>query len=208
MLDVLGAAVVGLALGAATGIPLGVLNAALVEAAARVGRRHALGIGVGGALADGAHAALAFGGLAPLLTRHAGLERSLALVSAAVVLGYAIVVVRRRAPAAAAPDRGAAAARAGGAFGRGVAIGVALTLPNPAPLLAWVAVAGALPAATTGAAIASAAGVLVGSAAWFAALAHLASRGALDGAAARWLPRAVAALLVAFAAWAAWRGLR
>ena len=94
MIDALAALAAGAALGAATGIPLGVVNLALVEAAVRAGRRHATGIALGGALADGTIAALAFAGLAPLLPPD--LRRAMLFLSAAVVLGYAAWVWKKK----------------------------------------------------------------------------------------------------------------
>jgi len=201
VLDLLYALSLGLVLGAATGIPLGVVNVAIVEAAAQKGRHHATGIGIGGAIADGIHAGLAFAGIAELLRRVRVLERWLLIASAAIILGYAAVVWRRRVPAS-----HGARARIEGSAVRGVFVGIALTLPNPLPLFAWVVVAGAvLPSATLAVALTGAAGVAVGSAVWFAALAGLASRGSLDGAATRWIPRVVAVLLAGFATWTAIR---
>jgi L-lysine exporter family protein LysE/ArgO len=198
VIDALAALAAGAALGAATGIPLGIVNVALVEAAVRAGRRHATGIALGGALADGTHALLAFVGLAPLLTPD--LRRAMLAVSAAVVLGYALLILRRsvydtdQRENRARPDR-----RPG--FGRGVAIGVGLTLPNPAALAAWVAVAGVVvPEASVGVGIAGAVGVVIGSAAWFALLARVAGTEAMRGRVARWLPRVVAVVLVGFVA--------
>jgi threonine/homoserine/homoserine lactone efflux protein len=202
-LDEVYAAGIGAVLGAATGIPLGVVNVAIVEAAARHGRRHATGIGLGGALADGIHAGLAFAGISELLVRHHGLERGLAIGSAVVVLAYAVVVWRRRVPS----SHGARARATEGSAARGVGVGLALTLPNPFALLAWVAAAGAvLPSASRSVAVCGAVGVAVGSAVWFAVLARLASRGALD-AATRWVPRAAAVVLAAFAAFTVVRAL-
>ena len=204
MSDALSAWLLGVVLGAATGIPLGVVNVALVEAAVRVGRRRALGIGLGGAAADAIHAALAFAGVAPLVARSAEALRWLTLVSAAAIVAYAIRVWRAG-PAAPSLDDGPPPP---GTLRKGFALGLGLTLPNPAPLLAWIAVAGAvLPRASVATGLAGAAGVGLGSAAWFMALAHLASHGKLRGPIARWLPRAVAIVLVALAAAAAARTL-
>jgi threonine/homoserine/homoserine lactone efflux protein len=178
----------GLALGAATGIPLGVVNLSVVEAAARRGRAHATAIGIGGAIADTVHAGLAFVGIAPVLDAHPETLKVLAAVSAAIVLGYAVVIMRGRA-------RARTPRRAGG-----VLLGLMLTLPNPAPLAAWIAVAGAiLPGAAPPVGIAAALGVGLGSAAWFALLAHLAARGRSSPILTRWLPRAVAIVFVAIA---------
>jgi threonine/homoserine/homoserine lactone efflux protein len=192
--DLAYALAVGAALGAATGIPLGVVNVAVVEAAQRSGRRHATGIGIGGALADTVHAGLAFAGIAPLIAREPALVRGLTVVAALVILVYAVRVWQSRgdiAEVAAGPPR---------SLGRGVATGLVLTLPNPAPLLAWVAVASAvLPTASVPVGLAGALGVGVGSAAWFVLLAALASRHALRGRLARVLPGIVAILLVVLA---------
>ena len=198
MIDALAALAAGAVLGAATGIPLGVVNVALVEAAVRAGRRHATGIALGGALADGTHAALAFAGLAPLLTPD--LRRAMLFLSAAVVLGYAIWITRRGVHSTAQPSERYTAPRSPG-FGRGVVIGLGLTLPNPAALAAWVAVAGVVvPEASVAVGIAGAVGVAIGSAAWFALLARVAGTEAMRGRVARWLPRVVAVVLVGFVA--------
>jgi threonine/homoserine/homoserine lactone efflux protein len=86
-------------------------------------------------------------------------------------------------------------------FGRGVVIGLGLTLPNPAALAAWVAVAGVvMPRASVAVGVAGAVGVAIGSAAWFALLARIAGTEALRGRVARWMPRMVALLLVGFVA--------
>jgi threonine/homoserine/homoserine lactone efflux protein len=199
-IDALRAWLVGAALGAATGIPLGVVNVAVVEAAARASRRRAIGIGLGGATADAIHAALAFAGVAPLVARRPALVEWLTAVSALAIVAYAIVVWRSR------PAEISDAPPPPGTLRTGIAVGLGLTLPNPAPLLAWVAVASAvLPRASIGVGLAGALGVGVGSAVWFAVLGHLASRGRLRGSFARWLPRVVALALVGFAAIAAGR---
>lgn len=207
--DAVLAAAMGVGLGAATGVPLGVVNVSVVEAATRVGRGHATGIGLGGALADAVHAGLAFAGIAPWMGRHPAAMRVLAVASAAIVVGYAAWVWRGRTSRAGAPAGPAPARRTG--VGGGIALGVALTLPNPAPLAAWIAVAGALwPHATPEIGAAAAAGVGVGSALWFALLAWLAARGAERARGAtvtRWLPRVVAVALVAIAAVAVARAL-
>ena len=197
VIDLLVAAGSGLALGAATGIPLGVVNLSVVEAATRAGRAHAIAIGIGGAIADTIHAGLAFVGIAPVLDAHPSAMRVMAAGSSVIVVGYAIVIMRARVRPITARTT------------RGLLTGLALTLPNPAPLAAWIAVAGALlPGAAPAVGIAAAIGVGLGSAAWFALLAHLAARGRSSTLVTRWLPRAVALVFVAIAIAAlvrAWR---
>lgn len=185
------AAGIGLALGVLTGIPLGVVNVAVIELAGR-DRRRATWLGAGGAIADATHTTIAIVGYGAVITRSAIATRVLAVVSAAIVIAYAAWIVRGRrgtdVPARPVP---ASAARA-------MATGLALTLPNPGALMAWTAVAAALfPAVTTGEAIACAAGVGIGSAAWFATLARIAAHTRLGDR--RWAANAVAAVLLALA---------
>ena len=197
MIELLAALAAGAALGAATGLPLGIVNVALVEAAVRAGRRHATGIALGGALADGTHAAIAFAGLAPLLPASA--HRLLLALSATIVLAYAALLLRRPPRRPASGQEEPCPYRPG--FGRGVVIGVGLTLPNPAALAAWVAVAAVvMPEASVAVGIAGAVGVAIGSAAWFALLARIAGTEAMRGRVARWLPRVVAIVLVGLVA--------
>ena len=63
LVNVLVAAALGIALGVVTGMPLGVVNVAIVDAATAGRTRFAIGVGLGGALADTVHAALAFVGV-------------------------------------------------------------------------------------------------------------------------------------------------
>jgi threonine/homoserine/homoserine lactone efflux protein len=188
------AAGLGLALGAVTGMPLGVVNVAVVDAAAAGHRRFAIGVGLGGAAADTAHAALAFAGVGRLVTSRPEFVRGLAFAAAVLIAGYAIAAWRGRPVRRPAADASSAP--------RGFLTGALLTLPNPGALAAWVAVAASLlPAATPAAAAALAAGVGAGSAAWFAALAHLVSRVPPDHRALRIVPRAALVALVGIAAY-------
>ena len=50
--------------------PIGVVNVAIVDAASRGEKRFATGIGIGGAIADAVHAALAFVGIGKLVAAH------------------------------------------------------------------------------------------------------------------------------------------
>ena len=81
---------------------------------------------------------------------------------------------------------------------RGFASGLALTLPNPAALGAWVAIAAVLwPSATTSIAVSLALGVGIGSAAWFVFLAGLVAKISPDHRALKIVPRVA---LIAFVA--------
>jgi L-lysine exporter family protein LysE/ArgO len=186
------AAVLGLGLGVITGMPLGVVNVAIVDAAVAGRRRFATGIGLGGAVADAAHATLALVGLGRVVTAHPAISRGLALAAAVLIVGYAITAWRRRVLPRAIRDESR--------LGPGLATGVALTLPNPGALAAWVAVGAALwPDATVGEAIVFGVGVGAGSALWFSLLAHFASRVPREHRALAIVPRAALVAFVAIA---------
>jgi threonine/homoserine/homoserine lactone efflux protein len=193
------AALVGIALGAVTGMPIGVVNVAIVDAATRGQARFARGIGLGGALADAVHAGLAFVGVGQLVAAHPHVVQAMAIVAATLIAGYAVSSYRR-------PARTSTPSRARGGF----VTGLVLTLPNPAALIAWIAVAAVLwptlaVAPTVVPALALAVGVGIGSAAWFVLLAHLVSKLPAGGRIARYLPRVALAILLAIAAIGLWR---
>lgn len=184
--DVAGAAVLGVVLGVVTGLPIGVVNVAIVEAAARGERRFAIQVGLGGALADAVHAAIAFLGIGRVADHVP--QRTLAVVAGCIVVAYALLALRRHAGAAPRPRR------------YGVVTGLVLTLPNPAALGAWFAVAAALwPSIDVTPAIALAAGVGIGSALWFTVLARVVAALPAGHRIVRWLPRVAVALLAAIA---------
>jgi len=194
--NVLGAVGLGLCLGVITGLPLGVVNVAIVDAVAAHRRRYAVGLGIGGAVADTVHSLLAFVGVGRLVTEQPDLVRILTIVAALTITAYAVLAWRRhRRPAIRPP-----AAITSSSLGRGIPSGIALTLPNPGALAAWVAIAAALwPHANLGEAISLGLGVGVGSAAWFALLAHLVSRLRRDHPALAYLPFVALAMFVGVA---------
>lgn len=183
------AAGLGLTLGIVTGMPLGVVNVAIVDAATHGRTRFAVGIGIGGAVADTVHSAIAFVGVGHVLSHYPTATRAFAIAAALVVAGYAVLAWRMRShPAPATPRR------------YGVVTGLFLTLPNPAPLAAWVAVAGAVwPTIPRGSAVVLAAGVGVGSALWFTALARFIAGLPREHRVTRVLPRIALVLLAALA---------
>jgi threonine/homoserine/homoserine lactone efflux protein len=175
-------------------MPIGVVNVAIVDAATRDGARgstrFATGIGLGGALADTVHSSLAFAGIGHLIAAHPTWTRAMAIAAAIIIGGYvAVALLQRRAPS---PPRHRAST--------GIATGLLLTLPNPAPLAAWGAIAsavwptiGLVPALVVGGSVG------IGSAAWFTLLARTIGRLPRDGRTARWLPRIALVLLAALA---------
>ncbi|HEY4175344.1 MAG TPA: LysE family transporter [Kofleriaceae bacterium] len=178
--------------GAISGMPLGVVNVAIVDAALAQENRYALGLGIGGALADTVHASLAFLGLATLITKRPELERILALVAGAVILVFAILSWRRHRERSTKTYEHPTVLR-------GLASGISITLPNPAALAAWVAVASAVPAGSTDTAIAAAVGAGIGSVAWFILLGNLVGRLSPHNRFIEWLPKIAIVVFVAIA---------
>jgi len=208
-LGVVRAAGFGAGLGVATSMSPAVVNVSIVDAAAAGRRWFATGLGLGGAAADVVHAALAFAGVGGVVIVDPRLVRGLAIGAAAVILAYAALAWRRRGPARTgdAASAGGSNASGGGSpvragqLGRGAVTGFLLTLPNPAALGAWVAVAAATwPGAAIGEAAVIAGGVGVGSALWFTLLARWVSRVRRDHPVLTWIPRIALAALIAIAA--------
>lgn len=210
-LGVLRAAGFGVGLGVVTGMPIAVINVAIVDAAAAGRRRFAIGLGLGGGAADTIHAGLAFAGVGGVVLADPRLVRVLAIAAALAIVAYAVAGWRRRrgppthapggldAPGAAA-DRAAVPPPGGDRLGRGAATGFTLTVVNPAALGAWVAVAAAAwPDAAPLEAAVIAAGVGAGSAAWFTLLARWISRVRRDHPALAVIPRIALLLLIAIA---------
>jgi threonine/homoserine/homoserine lactone efflux protein len=194
--DVAGAAVLGVVLGVVTGMPIGVVNVAIVEAATRGERRFAIQIGLGGALADAVHSAIGFVGVGHIVTAHPQWSRAMAIVAGCVVVGYALLALRQHQVAEPRRRR------------YGVLTGLLLTLPNPAALGAWIAVAAAVwPAIHVVPALVLAACVGAGSALWFALLARWVAALPADHRVVRWLPRIAIVLLVAIAGFGLGRAL-
>ncbi len=222
-LGVVRAAGFGAGLGVATSMSPAVVNVSIVDAAAAGRRWFATGLGLGGAAADVVHAALAFAGVGGVVIADPRLVRGLAIGAAVVIVGYAAFAWRRRRGSrssaaahrddAASSDRGAAggepSARRGRQLGRGAITGLLLTLPNPAALGAWVAVAAAAwPGAAPSEAAVIAGGVGVGSAVWFTLLARWVSRVRRDHPVLAWIPRIALTALIAIAAIGVVRALR
>lgn len=194
MTPLLAAAGLGLLLGVLTGMPLGIVNIAIVDAAIARRRSFALGIAFGGALADATHAALAFLGIGRVVAARPEWTRILAVVAGVIIIGYAVVAWRRGSTPS--TDRSTTA----DTIGRGAATGLALTLPNPGALAAWAAVAASLwPAASVPESLVFAASVGLGSAVWFALLGKLVARVRRDHPALKYVPRVALVLFVALA---------
>jgi arginine exporter protein ArgO len=204
---------IGAALGAITGIPIGPLNVAIIDAAYRHHLRRAIAVAIGGAVADFTYASLGILGLGQLLTAHKIVPPILYGVSGVVLIIYGILTARAQPvdPGMAGQEEANGRSYFWGGFG----MGIALILLNPATLITWVVIVGSAMADTTRSeGIAAAIGVGAGSTLWFTVVAYLANHGKkVLGKKTVLLTRIVGlgligygAFSIARAGWHLWRG--
>ncbi len=205
---------IGAALGALTGVPIGPLSVAIIDAAYRHHLRRAVAIAVGGALADLTYAAVGILGLGPLLIAHKAVPPILYGMSGVVLIIYGVLTVRAQPidPGGAGQEEAIGKHYFWGGFG----LGVALILLNPATLITWVVIVGSAMADTTQSeGLAAALGVGAGSAFWFTTVAYLADHGKkVLGKKAVWITRVVGLALIGYgvfsigrAAWYVYRAV-
>ena len=168
---------IGLGVGVAACIPIGIANIIVIDAACRHGARRALGAGLGGAVADGIYASLGIFGIGPLLDRYPSAPLVLYAITGGVLIGYGGVLLRTRPLMLGTDDQRPATGRVGELW-RGFTIGIVATLLNPSALVTWVVIVGAHATGITRAeAAAWVAGIVVGAFAWFVVVVVLARRG-------------------------------
>jgi arginine exporter protein ArgO len=187
----------GALIGAVTGVPIGPVNVAIIQAAYRHHVKRAIAVGLGGALGDFTYALLGILGLGPVIDSHPVLPPILYGVSGLVLVVYGAITVRSRPVDTASKT----AADAGGAyFWSGLGTGAMLILLNPAALIAWLVVVGAAFAGVDPIEGMSAAfGIFAGSMTWFTVVAYLADHGKkVLGEKALWITRVVGFLLLCF----------
>jgi threonine/homoserine/homoserine lactone efflux protein len=189
----------GIVLGFVGGIPVGPVNAAVIDTALRKCFRRAFATGLGGAFCDFVYCLVCTLGLGTLFKSVPSLEPMFLGVGGVVLLVFGLKTVRtpKMAPEAyshpPAPVQGRELV---GAFLQGVL----LTVMNPAAVVSWVLLASTVLAGVKdlGAVYASG-GVFVGTSMWFLFIAWLASKGRVKlGSNAVWVTRAVGGLLVAY----------
>lgn len=205
---------IGAAAGALTGVPIGPVNVAVIDAAYRHTMHRAMGVAVGGALADGLYAALGVLWVAPMLAQYPSITPVLYLVSGLVLLAYGFLTARSQpvAPAQATPD---APQMSSTSLGRrewlaGFRVGLALILLNPAAIANWVVImANLIPKADAAGGVGFAIGVTVGSFGWFALVAYLTQKGkSVLGEKAAWIPRLVGILLMVYSVYLLTKAVR
>jgi L-lysine exporter family protein LysE/ArgO len=187
----------GFLLGLIGAIPVGPVNAAVIDTALRRSFRRALAIGLGGAFVDLVYCQLAVAGLGTLFARVPHLGPVLLGVGGVVLIAFGLVSMR--APAAEPVGPKPPMARA---LARAFLSGVLISVMNPAVLLSWVLIASTLLAdVSVHAAPFAGLGVFVGTSLWFLIIAYLARRGRVRlGRKAIWVTRIVAALLIGYGA--------
>jgi threonine/homoserine/homoserine lactone efflux protein len=198
---------IGVAAGALTGVPIGPVNVAVIDAAYRHTLRRAIAVGLGGAVADGLYSALGLLGVTPVLRTYPSVPPILYSISGIVLMIYGFLTARSQpvTPAPPAPSDHPSAADSVVMRRRetwsGFTLGLALIVLNPAAIVTWVVIVGSIiPDTTTYEGIACAAGVMCGSFGWFALVAYLTQKGKhVLGEKAAWIPRVVGVALMLYA---------
>lgn len=185
---------IGLSIAAPVG-PIGLLT---IQRTLAQGPRAGLATGLGAALADAVYGAVGAFGASALIATLTGLRAWLVVGGGAIMLWLAWQIWRSPPPqrAAAVPD--------GRTLGRHFAGTFVLTLSNPATILSFVAIFGALAGRIDGAApLPMVSGVLLGSALWWLLLTSVVGRlrHRFDDRWHRRINRTSALLLAALALW-------
>jgi threonine/homoserine/homoserine lactone efflux protein len=196
--------VIGVLAGALTGVPIGPVNVAVIDASYRHTLRRAIAVGLGGACGDGLYSGLGVLGVTPVLRTYPSVEPILYGVSGVVLLVYGFLTARSQpvAPATGAdvPDASQSVV-ARREMWSGFTVGLALIVLNPAAIVTWVVIMSSMiPAHTHLEGLACTFGVLVGSIGWFTLVAYLTHKGKnVLGEKAAWIPRVVGIGLMLYA---------
>jgi len=197
----------GFAAGALTGVPIGPVNVAVIDAAYRHTYRRAIAVGLGGACADGLYSALGVLGVTPALRAYPSASPIMYAVSGVVLLVYGFLTARSQpvTPAVPAAVDDSVPPPSSAVFARqemisGFKIGLALIILNPAAIVTWVVIVGIIPQGTTFHGLCFAVGVMCGSFSWFALVAYLTQKGKhMLGDKAAWIPRVIGMALMIYA---------
>ena len=202
---------IGIAAGALTGVPIGPVNVAVIDAAYRHTFRRAIAVGLGGALADGMYAALGVLGISPILSSYPSVPPILFAVSGVVLLIYGFFTARSQ-PVAPAADAGGSQSKLdpGREIREGFTVGLLLIILNPAAIVTWVVIMGTIiPEPTLWGGIACAVGVMIGSFGWFALVAYLTQKGkSVLGEKAAWIPRLVGVALMVYSVYLLFKAVK
>jgi arginine exporter protein ArgO len=191
---------IGFAAGLLTGIPIGPVNVAVIDAAYRHTLRRAIAVGMGGAIADCLYASLGVLGVSPLLQANPSVPPILYGISGIILVGYGLLTARSR-PVTPASSEAPRAPNPSKEMWSGFTVGVALIALNPAALITWVVIIGSIlpDDSSTSQGVSLAIGVLLGSFLWFGTVAILTHRGKhLLGDKAVWIPRIIGVGLMGY----------
>ena len=200
--------VIGVAAGALTGVPIGPVNVAVIDAAYRHTFIRAIGVGMGGACGDGLWSGLGVLGITPILRQYPSVPPILYAVSGVVLLVYGFLTARSQpvAPAAPVTDDPPASDSVVTRLARrqlwsGFTVGLALVVLNPAAIVTWVVIlSNQIPSASPIEGVSFTIGVMLGSVGWFSLVAFLTHRGKnVLGDKAAWIPRIVGVGLILYA---------
>ncbi len=199
---------IGVAIGAVTGVPIGPVNVAVIDAAYRHTLRRGIAVGLGGAVGDFCFALAGLGAFGPHLIDQPGVKPALYGISGVVLVVYGLLTVRSQPPPA--PSAPPHSVPPGREFWSGFWVGLGLIFLNPAAIVTWVVVVGGnFAVAGFGEALIASVGVFLGSAAWFVLVAYIADHGKrLMGDRAVWITRVVGVGLVVFGCYQLYRSIR
>lgn len=191
-------------IGLAIAAPVGPIGLLVIQRTLDHGRTVGLATGLGAAVADACYGAVGAFGVAVVMNALQAARVPLAVAGGALLLWLAWRSW------SAVPAETAAAVDAAPGLGASFAATFVLTLSNPATILSFIAIFGAMGARQTQAPspLPLVLGVLLGSALWWLVLSAAVARARhhIGLPARRWIGRASALLLAAFALWQ-WLGL-
>lgn len=192
--------VIGVLAGALTGVPIGPVNVAVIDAAYRHTLKRAIAVGLGGAVGDLVYSALGVLGVTPVLRTYKYVPPILYAVSGVVLLVYGFLTARTQ-PVQPAATAGAHEQPTARELRQGFLTGFFLILGNPAAVVTWVVIMGGIiPDADPIEGVMCSIGVLVGSFGWFALVAYLTQKGKhMLGEKAAWIPRVIGVGLMVYA---------
>lgn len=201
---------IGATVGVISGVPIGPVNLAVIDAAYRHSLRRALVVGVGGALGDGVYALIGILAMGPVLARYPVVSPVLYAVSGIGLFIYAIRVIRSQPDMPVRKPHHARSVPKQEPLWSAFLVGLGLVLMNPASIITWVLIVGLfLHGVTPADGLAAAAGVSVGGFAWFTGVAHVAEHGKnIIGEKTLKITRVVAYLILGYSIFAVLRALQ
>lgn len=198
----------GAAIGALTGVPIGPVNVAVIDAAYRHTLRRGISVGLGGAIGDFFFSGAAMLWVGPHVIGRPGVKPVLFAISGIVLVVYGILTVRSQPPST--PVAVPHSVPPSHEVWNGLTVGLGLIVLNPAAIVTWVVVVGShLNDLSSWEALSAAIGVFVGSLAWFAFVAYIADKGKqFMGDRAVWIMRIVGVALIGYGAYSIMRAMR